>query len=546
MVRVGRVPFLYGLLGVVSFTSCSKQQAYAVSTSATFTLFDNGASQGGVPVTLLRTKFPVRDEDKEDAIPAGELFSLQMSKLVRVSKFGQTPGTVVATKAFREDGEKIETFEQLLPASGKEEEDNSARRIYLVADGLEFVWPFVTLGHKQNVSANVLRPLDADTGPVLLESLSETPRVFRITNMFSAAEAQALIDNALALKGDGSLARSTVGNSKEDGNEAEGRRTDLGRTSDNAWDATSPTAKDMIERSFNLTGIAASAGKVDGLQVVRYTPGQGYNTHPDYFAPGDGGDSSEFDFLPFSGGSNRWATVFMYLNDVEEGGQTVFPRVPSILDNVVEPPQYALDMFAPNTWEHRMTKECHSQLAVPPKLGTAALFYSIGPDGQIEPASHHGACPVLKGLKWGANIWIWNRQRHGDIQTGEPRTLKILNTMMESDTTVYLYWEGKEMGVLPPGKSYTSNTFEFHRFQARLERPTPGNKVKQAVFAEYTVQSNPKHQEWIVKAPRVHTLLSPDDKDTALDLEEEDEDEDEYEDEDGDMQEEEDEEGEEL
>jgi len=248
----------------------------------------------------------------------------------------------------------------------------------------------------------------------------------------------------------------------------------------------------MITRSFLLTNIEENVGKRDGLQIVRYHAGEGYNTHPDYFTSRDGVDD-EYDFNPYSGGSNRFATVFMYLNDPEEGGCTVFPRAPAARHLEMEMPPEAKDMFKKGTWEHSVNDHCYTKLAVPPKLGTAALFYSITPDGQIDPQSHHAACPLIKGTKWGANIWIWNKQRFGEIRTGGPRSVEMKNS---ADETVYISWEGKASGEIQPGSSMKMNSFEFHRFKASF------GSHKEKGFAEFTVQSEPDHQDWEIKRPR--------------------------------------------
>ena len=49
-------------------------------------------------------------------------------------------------------------------------------------------------------------------------------------------------------------------------------------------------------------------------------------------------------------------------------------------------------------------------LAVYPKKGDALLFYSQTPNAHLDPQSFHGGCPIIKGDKWGANVWVWNRK----------------------------------------------------------------------------------------------------------------------------------------
>jgi prolyl 4-hydroxylase len=181
----------------------------------------------------------------------------------------------------------------------------------------------------------------------------------------------------------------------------------------------------------------------------------------------------------------------MYISDVEEGGNTVFPEVPS--PNPTEPHDYELEMFDEGSLEYKLLFKCHNRLSVEPQQGTAALFYSITPDGRVDKRSLHGACPVIKGVKWGANIWIWNRQRFGHIRTGEKRTLSITNTLTED---IYISWEGKDNGHLPPSATYSLNTYEFHRFKAH----TGSHKEKS--FSEFTVQSEPHSQHWDVKPAR--------------------------------------------
>ncbi|KUF94981.1 Cell 5A endo-1 [Phytophthora nicotianae] len=52
--------------------------------------------------------------------------------------------------------------------------------------------------------------------------------------------------------------------------------------------------------------------------------------------------------------------------------------------------------------------ECSDGLAVPPVKLTASLFYAQTPMNDLDPASLHGGCPPAKGIKFGANSFMWN------------------------------------------------------------------------------------------------------------------------------------------
>lgn len=112
-------------------------------------------------------------------------------------------------------------------------------------------------------------------------------------------------------------------------------------------------------------------------------------------------------------GGNRYATILLYMNDVDDhaGGETVFEtawsintsetqrRVP-LRDTINELRESGqIDVLKVGSWEEELAAVCRTRLAVKPRAGRAVLFYSQHPNGTVDDASLHGACPILSGTK---------------------------------------------------------------------------------------------------------------------------------------------------
>lgn len=112
----------------------------------------------------------------------------------------------------------------------------------------------------------------------------------------------------------------------------------------------------------------------EGIQILHYPVGGEYQPHFDYFVPDDPGSQRHL-----AQGGQRVSTLVMYLNDVEEGGQTAFPSV---------------------------------GLSITPKKGAAAYFEYCNSQGQVDALTLHAGEPVRRGEKWIATKWM-RQQRYG-------------------------------------------------------------------------------------------------------------------------------------
>lgn len=163
-----------------------------------------------------------------------------------------------------------------------------------------------------------------------------------------------------------------------DGETAEntkGIRTSTGAFISNSEDS-SGMLKELEEKIASVTMIPRNQG--EDFYILRYQIGQRYASHYDAFNPVEYGPQK----------SQRIATFLIYLSDVEEGGETMFPYENGSNMDI----EY--DYF-----------NCIG-LTVKPRQGDGLLFYSVLANGTIDPTSLHGGCPVIKGEKWVATKWL--------------------------------------------------------------------------------------------------------------------------------------------
>jgi prolyl 4-hydroxylase len=215
--------------------------------------------------------------------------------------------------------------------------------------------------------------------PTRIRTISlNAPRAFVYEGFLTDEEC----DHILALS-KGHLHKSGVVDAKTGGSTTSDIRTSTGTFISRAHD---PTITAIEERIELWSQIPVDHG--EALQVLRYENGQEYKAHFDYF------------FHKGGKRNNRIATVLLYLSDVEEGGETVFPNTD-----------------VPTDRDRSQYSECgNGGKSVKARKGDALLFWSMKPGGELDPGSSHAGCPVIKGVKWTATKWMHVNAigKHGD------------------------------------------------------------------------------------------------------------------------------------
>ena len=102
------------------------------------------------------------------------------------------------------------------------------------------------------------------------------------------------------------------------------------------------------------------------FQVISYDKDQEYKDHLD----------PSFEKNKRYNIKHRFFTVLCYLSDVEEGGETYFPKL---------------------------------DVTVKPKKGKIIYFQNYDKEGNVNKLSTHRGMPVLKGKKWAFNLWFHDK-----------------------------------------------------------------------------------------------------------------------------------------
>jgi prolyl 4-hydroxylase len=208
-------------------------------------------------------------------------------------------------------------------------------------------------------SGNLIRAFDRD---VKVMMRCERPQVVVFGDVLSAQECAEMIERSRHR-----LKRSTTVN-PETGHEDVIRN----RTSEGIWFQRGEDAfiERIDQRIASLMNWPVENG--EGLQILHYNTSGEYRPHFDYFPPDQPGSA-----VHTARGGQRVATLIVYLNDVPDGGETIFPE---------------------------------AGLSVAGRQGGAVYFRYLNDLRQLDPLTLHGGAPVRAGEKWIMTKWMRERE----------------------------------------------------------------------------------------------------------------------------------------
>eukprot|EP00929_Paragymnodinium_shiwhaense_P118553 TRINITY_DN90474_c0_g1_i1.p1 TRINITY_DN90474_c0_g1~~TRINITY_DN90474_c0_g1_i1.p1 ORF type:complete len:530 (+),score=116.00 TRINITY_DN90474_c0_g1_i1:64-1590(+) len=367
---------------------------------------------------------------------------------------------------FTSQGRRIETIEDL-----------QSRDLAFITEIGQWIWPAVHVGFEQ-----VAQEVDGDR-PKVLKTLSLRPVAFDVKDFISPEEC----DTIIKLGGTKNLIASE--GVMQSADLAAGVAHSEFRTSKQAWLSTGDD--DVIHRldrrTANLTRVHYSHN--EDVQLLRYGEGNYYHGHMDWSELELYNDQAWMWKQYHFGHQDRLGNVFWYLNDVPEGGETIFLKhnhsvCPTYeqrnCDGSFDPPMESCDI--------------PTALKVRPTRGSVLLWYNYHASGRGDRNSLHSGCPVGSGLiKWSANKWFsikpfrtppvawmddhpalkrmgWTGTGANGQAMGDPNKCKVtfVNKFQQDTELVWIGPDSEAMlATIKPGKSSSLDSFRGHKFKVR-------------------------------------------------------------------------------
>lgn len=254
--------------------------------------------------------------------------------------------------------------------------------------------------------------------PNALKLNSDKLEMYALGEFLTTEECERIIANIRS-----KLRPSELSSQESDKTYRTSRTCDLGTIDD-------PFIHYVDSRICKLVGIDPSYSEV--IQGQLYEVGQEFKAHTDYF---------EIKEMPEHGAvmGQRTYTVMIYLNDVEEGGETDFPAADG---------------------------------AIKPRAGLALIWNSLRSNGAPNPHSMHQAYPVLKGYKAVITKWFRSQSR---LPNAPPMYSKEANEYIPNYTA-----SGLHKSTLNPALFQKLTQFYTDNKQQLTEEHVPGDFIENA------------------------------------------------------------------
>ncbi len=197
---------------------------------------------------------------------------------------------------------------------------------------------------EQTVFNHIGNKIKTDDREINIIARMEEPLIVVLGNVLSNEECDRLMEMSKDR-----LHRSKIGGTRD---------TNELRTSSSMFfqDGENEMIARIEKRISQIMNIPIEHG--EGIQVLNYKIDQEYKAHFDFFS---------------NSNNPRISTLVMYLNDVEQGGETYFPKL---------------------------------NFSVSPQKGMAVYFEYFYNNQTLNDLTLHGGAPVIIGDKWAATQWM--------------------------------------------------------------------------------------------------------------------------------------------